>query len=65
MPGGFRMDGFHADKARPGDLHGYATRSARVDLAVTARSHQMVGNRVPKYYLPSSRVLLRRSRGGG
>ena len=34
--------------ARPGDLHGYATRSARSGLAVTARDHQMVGYRIPK-----------------
>ena len=33
---------------RMGDLHGYATRSARSGLAVTARDHQMVGYRVPK-----------------
>ena len=33
---------------RTGDLHGYATRSARSGLAVTARDHRMVGYRVPK-----------------
>ena len=30
------------------DLHGYATRSARSGLAVTARDHRMVGYRVPR-----------------
>ena len=33
---------------RTGDLHGYATRSARSGLAVTTRDHRMLGYRVPK-----------------
>ena len=33
---------------RAGDVHGYATRSARTGMALTARDHGMVGYRVPK-----------------
>ena len=33
---------------RAGSVHGYATRSARVGIALTARDHQMVGYRVPR-----------------
>ena len=33
---------------RSGDVHRYATRSARAGMALTARDHRMVGYRVPK-----------------
>ena len=33
---------------RAADLHGYATRSARRGMAVTARDHRVLGYRVPK-----------------
>ena len=34
--------------SRTGSLHGYATRSARAGIALTARDHRLVGYRVPK-----------------
>ena len=33
---------------RTGDVHQYATRSARTGIALTARDHRLVGYRVPK-----------------
>ena len=45
---GLLPSGQAAMLTKAGDLHGYATRSARSGLAVTARDHRMVGYRVPK-----------------
>ena len=42
--------------ARPADLHGYATRSARSGLAVTARDHRMMGYRVPREWATLTEV---------
>ena len=33
---------------RTGDVHGYATRSARGGLALTTGDHRLVGYRVPR-----------------
>ena len=45
---GLLPSGQAAMLTRTADLHGYATRSARIGLAVMARDHRMVGYRVPK-----------------
>ena len=54
---GMLPSGQAAMLARPGDVHGHATRSARSGLAVTARDHQMVGYRVPKEWATLSEAL--------
>ena len=70
---GLLPSGQAAMLARPGDLHGHATRSARSGLAVTARDHRMVGYRVPREWATLSEAqrgvgslaaLKRGSRGG-
>ena len=58
---------------RTGDVHGHATRSARVGMFLATRDHRSVGYRVPKEWaaLPealrgvgSVAAFKRRSRGG-
>ena len=53
---------------RAGSVHGYATRSARVGIALTARDHQMVGYRVPREWATLTEGFLgafkRRSKAG-
>ena len=58
---------------RTGDVHGYATRSARAGMFLATRDHRSVGYRVPKEWsaLPealravgSVAAFKRRSRGG-
>ena len=46
---------------RTGDVHGYATRSARAGIFVSTRDHRSVGYRVPKEWAALPEV----QRGGG
>ena len=43
--------------SRAGDVHSYATRSARSGLALTTRDHRSVGYRIPREWASTDQAL--------